>query len=231
MKPRKAAPSVAKKRAGRAETAAPVSDSRDADGSRTNILDVATREFSEKGLSGARIDEIAELTNTSKRMIYYYFRSKEGLYKAVLERCYATVRQMDSSPTLDALPPVEALRELARATFDFHNSHHDFIRIVMNENIHQGVHIRHMPGIKIRSRVVITQLRRLIDRGVEAGVFRTGIDPVELHMTISALCFFNVSNRYTFSFIFQRDMSSAAALRVRRESVAETIERWCCIAG
>lgn len=229
MKPRKLAPSAARKRKASAGTAIAFTESRDADGSRTNILDIATREFSEKGLSGARIDEIAELTNTSKRMIYYYFRSKEGLYKAVLERCYFTVRQMDSSPTLDALPPVEALRELARATFDFHNSHQDFIRIVMNENIHQGVHIRHMPGIKTRSRVVITKLQRLIDRGVEAGLFRSGIDPVELHMTISALCFFNVSNRYTFSFIFQRDMSSAAALQARRESVIDTVERWCCL--
>lgn len=228
MKPRRAVRSSAK-RPVRGGTESRSTEARDADGSRTNILDVATREFSQKGLSGARIDEIAELTNTSKRMIYYYFRSKEGLYKAVLERCYTTVRQMDSSPQLDGLPPVEALRKLARDTFDYHNAHQDFIRIVMNENIHQGVHIRHMPGIKTRSRIVITQLQKLIDRGVQAGLFRTGIDPVELHMSISALCFFNVSNRYTFSFIFQRDMSSGAALQSRREVVEQTIERWCCI--
>jgi AcrR family transcriptional regulator len=228
MKPRKVVRSSGK-RPVRSNKDPQSTESRDADGSRTNILDVATREFSQKGLSGARIDEIAELTNTSKRMIYYYFRSKEGLYKAVLERCYTTVRQMDSSPQLDGLPPVEALRKLARDTFDYHNSHQDFIRIVMNENIHQGVHIRHMPGIKTRSRAVITQLQKLIDRGAEAGLFRPGIDPVELHMSISALCFFNVSNRYTFSFIFQRDMSSAAALQNRREVVEQTIERWCCI--
>jgi AcrR family transcriptional regulator len=221
------------RRSAKEPTARPVApkspDVRDADGSRNNILDVATREFSEKGLSGARVDEIAELTNTSKRMIYYYFRSKEGLYKAVLERCYATVRRIDSSPALDKLPPVEALRELVRVTFDFDNSHHDFIRIVMNENIHQGAHIKRMPAIKTRSRAVIAILQRLIDRGVQAGLFRADIDPVELHMSISALCFFNVSNRYTFGIIFHQDMSSAAALLKRREIVVETIERWCCI--
>jgi len=199
----------------------------DAEIRRENILAVATQEFSEKGLSGARVDEIAERTNTSKRMIYYYFRSKEGLYRAVLERCYTHVRQIDTSLDLDALPPERALAELIRVTFDYHNNHPDFVRIVMNENIHQGAHIVHVPGIKSRNRTVITMLRRLLERGVAARKFRADIDPVELHMSISALSFFNVSNRYTFGIIFQRDLTSAAAVRARRDAVVDIIERWC----
>jgi AcrR family transcriptional regulator len=199
----------------------------DAESSRENILAVATQEFSEKGLSGARVDEIAERTNTSKRMIYYYFRSKEGLYRAVLERCYTHVRQIDTSLDLDSLPPERALGELVRVTFDYHNAHPDFVRIVMNENIHQGAHISHVPSIKSRSRTVITMLRRLLERGVAEGKFRADIDPVELHMSISALSFFNVSNRYTFGTIFQRDLTSAAAVRAHRNVVVDIIERWC----
>ncbi len=199
----------------------------DSGGARENIIAVAMREFSDKGLAGARVDEIAERTQTSKRMIYYYFESKEGLYRAVLERCYAQVREIDSGIDLEGLGPQEALRQLVRVTFDYHTQHPDFVRLVMNENIHQGAHIGHIPAIKTRNQTIIAMMKRLIDRGVDAGCFRRDIDPVELHMTISALCFYNVSNRYTFGRIFQRDMTSVAALAHRREVIVDIIERWC----
>ena len=198
----------------------------DGGGARDNILEVATQEFSEKGLAGARVYEIAERTQTSKRMIYYYFESKEGLYRAVLERCYVQVREIDSGIDLEALGPQEALRELVRVTFDYHIKHPDFVRLVMNENIHHGAHIAHVPSIKTRNQTVIAMLQRLLDRGMQARCFRKDIDPVELHMTITALCFYNVSNRYTFGRIFQRDMTSVAALARRRETIVDIIERW-----
>ena len=97
----------------------------------------------------------------------------------------------------------------------------------MNENIHQAAHIGELASIRTRNRTVIKTLRTLLDRGIEAGVFRPDIEPVELHMSISALCFYNVSNRYTFSRIFERDMTSAAAVASRREVVVDMIMRWC----
>jgi len=201
--------------------------SAEAELSRANILAVATEEFSAKGLSGGRVDEIAERTHTSKRMIYYYFGSKEGLYEAVLEKCYANVRQIDTSLDLESMPPENALRQLVRVTFDFHNTDPDFVRLVMNENIHKGAHIGQVSSIKARAKAVVTMLQGLIDRGVAAKVFRPDLDPVELHMTISALCFYNVSNRYTFGRVFQRDMSSPGELARRRETVVDIVERWC----
>ncbi len=159
-------------------------------------------------------------------MIYYYFGSKEGLYRAVLERSYGHIRMSESSVALDSLPPEEALRQLVRITFDYHNMHPDFVRLVMNENIHQAAHISELASIRTRNRAVIKTLRTLLDRGIEAGLFRSDIDPVELHMSISALCFYNVSNRYTFSKIFERDMTSAAAVAARREVVVDMILRW-----
>jgi AcrR family transcriptional regulator len=198
----------------------------DAEASRADILATATKEFSEKGLSGARVDSIADRTGINKRMIYYYFGSKEGLYRAVLERCYGLIRMSESAVELDSLPPEEALRQHVRITFDYHNMHPDFIRLVMNENIHQGAHISELASIRTRNRAVIRTLRSLLDRGIAAGLFRPDIDPVELHMSISALCFYNVSNRYTFSKIFERDMTSAAAVAARREVVVDMILRW-----
>ncbi len=200
---------------------------RDAAAARANILAVATEEFSRKGLSGSRVDEIAERTNTVKRMIYYYFESKEGLYRAVLEQAYESIRSLEASLDLDARPPDDALRELVRATFDYHNTHPEFVRLVMNENIHHGDHIGRLSNIKARKSTVLGVLRRIIDRGVSQKLFRRDLDPVEVHMSISALCFYNVSNRYTFSRIFDKDMTSPRAIKARRDIVVDIVDRWC----
>jgi len=194
---------------------------------RAKILAAATREFTEKGLSGARVDAIAERTGINKQMIYYYFGNKEGLYQAVLEHSYGHIRMSEAAVNLDALPPAEALRQHVRDTFDYHNTHPEFVRLVMNENIHQGAYIGKLASIKTRSRTIITTMKKLLDRGASAGVFRPDIDPVELHMSISALCFFSVSNRWTFSCIFDRDLTSRSAVIGRREVVVDTIMRWC----
>jgi AcrR family transcriptional regulator len=204
-----------------------VRQTRNADATRKKILDAALVEFGELGLAAGNTDDIAARCGVNKRMIYYYFGSKEGLYRAVLARCYENIRTLESELNTDALPPDEALRQLVRVTFDHHNKQTDFVRLVMNENIHHGEHIAHLAEIKLRNRTVVTMLRKLIDRGVAAGDFRRDLDPIELHMSISALSFFNVSNRYTFSQIFGKDMTSPKALLARREIVVDMIERWC----
>jgi len=202
--------------------------SNDADETRNNILAVATREFADKGLAGARIDEIAEKTNSSKRMIYYYFGGKEELYRAVLEQAYVRIRgrEEEAEERFRELPAEQALRAQIGQTFDYHANNPDFVRLVMNENIHHGEHIGHVPGLKERNRSVIAQLRAIIDKGIADGVFRKDIDPIELHMSISALCFYNVSNRYTFNANFGVDMGAPKAMKKRRDQVAEIILAW-----
>ncbi len=193
------------------------------DETRNNILDVATREFADKGLAGARIDEIAEQTNSSKRMIYYYFGGKDELYRAVLERCYANIRDRELANQFEAMPADEALRAHVGHTFDYQFNHPEFVRLVMNENILHGEHIAHIAGIKERNSYVIASLQAILDKGLASGQFREGIDPVDLHMSISALAFFNVSNRYTFSAIFSRDIGAATEVAKRRLQVIEII--------
>jgi AcrR family transcriptional regulator len=201
------------------------------DRTRNNILEVAQREFSEKGFDGARVDEIAEATQTSKRMIYYHFESKEGLYRAVLERAYEQIRLLEAAIDIDHLSPEEALSELVRVTFNWHNKHTDFVRLVMNENIHRGEHIGTLSGIRSRRQTIVSVLSKLLERGVKAGRFRDDIDPIDLHMSMSALCFYNVSNRHTFSRIFERDMISPRAVASRREVIVDTMLRWCLVEG
>lgn len=191
-----------------------------------DIIEVATKEFSEKGLAGARIDDIAQAMRTSKRMIYYYFGSKEGLYVAVLEEAYRRIRQIETELHLEDLAPEDALRKLVGFTFDYQLANPDFIRLVMNENIHRGEFLAQSKSIQKLNVPVINAVGKVYERGVKAGVFRSGIDPVDLHMSISALCFFNVSNRHTFSLIFKRDLESPAAVAARRDSITEMVVRF-----
>jgi len=189
------------------------------------ILEVATKEFADKGLSGARIDAIAEATHTSKRMIYYYYGSKEGLYLAVLEESYRRMRQIEAELHLEDLEPEAALRRLVGFTFDRHADNEDFIRLVMNENIEQGTYLAQSTSIQQLNVPAIESIRRLYQRGVEQGVFREGLDPVDIHASISALTFFNVSNRHTFGLIF-KDKARNARSADRRASITDMVVRF-----
>jgi AcrR family transcriptional regulator len=188
-----------------------------------DIITVATEEFANKGLAGARIDEIAARTRTSKRMIYYYFGSKEGLYISVLEESYRNIRNIERDLDVDHLSPEDALRELVGFSFDRHQQNPDFVRLVSNENLHHGKYVSQSTSIPTLNVPAIDTIGRIVERGKEEGVFRDDVDPTDLHMSISALCFYNVSNRYTFGTIFKTDMSSPAALERRRQSVVATI--------
>ncbi|MDQ3059933.1 MAG: TetR family transcriptional regulator [Pseudomonadota bacterium] len=192
------------------------------------ILEVATAEFAEKGLSGARIDEIAAATKTSKRMIYYYFGSKEGLYVAVLEEAYRRMRSIEAAQHLEDLEPLAALRRLVAFTFDHHQGNPDYIRLVMCENMERGSYLAQSKIIQELNVPAIQAIRQLYERGVASGVFRPGLDPIDIHASISALTFFNVSNQHTFGLIFKRDTQSAETLAARRRSVIEMVERYLC---
>jgi AcrR family transcriptional regulator len=191
-----------------------------------DIIEVATREFADKGLAGARIDAIAAAMRTSKRMIYYYFGSKEALYLAVLEEAYRRIRAIESEAHLDDLAPEDALRKLVGHTVDYQWNHPEFVRLVQSENIQRAQYLAQSKTIHKLNASAIDGLRRVLERGQKAGVFRAAIDPVDLHMSISALSVFNVANRHTFGLIFSRDFESPGARITRRDSVIEMIVRF-----
>ncbi len=222
--PRKVRPANRRAKSG-AGPAAREPRTNDPERTMADIIEVATHEFSEKGLAGARIDDIAEAMRTSKRMIYYYFGSKEGLYVAVLEAAYRRIRQIEADLHLEDLPPEDALRRLVAFTVDYQWESPDFIRLVMTENIHRGEYLGQSKAIQQLNVPAIEGLRRVYERGVAGGVFRPGLDPVDLHMSISALAFFNVANRHTFSLIFRRELDTPAARVARRDSIVEMLVR------
>ena len=198
----------------------------DPEGTKQNIIEVAAQEFALNGLSGARIDEIAAKTRSSKRMIYYYFGSKEGLYVSALENAYRQVREGEAKLDIEGLPPLDALKRLVEFTFDHHHQHEEFIRMVMIENIHHGEFLERSGVIRDLNVTAIGSIEAIYAKGLADGLFRAGLDPLEIHWQISALCFFNVSNRATFSKIFGKDVGSAAYQESLRRQTVEMVIRF-----
>ncbi|WP_243076558.1 TetR/AcrR family transcriptional regulator [Microbacterium sp. SS28] len=190
---------------------------------RDEILEVAIEEFAANGYTGARVDEIAARTRTTKRMIYYYFGSKQGLYLAVLELAYAQIRRVERGVDVEELSPDEALRKIAEATYDHHTTHQAFIQLVSIENIHRAEHLRQSKTILNENVTAITLLEEVIARGVRENIFRDDVDAIDVHMMISAYACFHVANRHTFAAIFDRDMLDAALQERHRRLIGDMI--------
>jgi AcrR family transcriptional regulator len=205
------------------------SDSRrkyDPEQTKRNILEVATAEFSAMGLAGARVDAIAERTHTTKRMLYYYFGSKEGLYEAVLDKAYGDIRALEQDLRIDELAPREGLLKLVEFTFDYHDKHRDFVRLVTIENIHGAKYLERLKTFRNRNVSVVRTIEDLLARGVASGEFRDDIDPIDLHLMISSLCFHRVGNRHTFGEAFGRDPSHPRLRARHREMVVDAVLRF-----
>jgi AcrR family transcriptional regulator len=200
-----------------------VERTRDRERTRAEILDVATREFAEHGFSGARVDEIAERTRTTKRMLYYYFESKEGLYTAVLERAYARIRAAERDLDVQHLEPVAAIRRLAELTFDHHEAHPEFIRLVSIENIHRAEHMRASGRFADLNTPALDVIGEILDRGRDAGVFRRAAAPIDVHMLISSFCVFRVANRHTWATLFDHDLLDPAERDRHRQMLGDMV--------
>ena len=193
---------------------------------RENILQEAIVEFVQHGLAGARVDAIAERIHTSKRMIYYYFGSKEQLYVEVLEKLYGDIRNTETRMNLTALEPREAIRRLVEFTFDHHDQNVDFVRIVSIENIHNAEYVKRTETIKAMNSKILEGLGETLRRGAELGLFREGLEPLDVHLLINSFSFYRVSNRHTFSEIFQIELSDEAIKQRHREMICESVLRY-----
>jgi AcrR family transcriptional regulator len=207
-----------KRAAGRASTVAA-----EAEQTRQNILKVATEEFAAYGLSGARVDAIAERTLASKRMIYYYFGGKQGLYSAVLEKAYADIRAEEAQSDFANMPPREALQKLIEVTFEYDENHTRFISLVSTENIHRAKTISKLPSIRRINESVIRTLEDILERGQATGEFRQNLVALDVHLLISAFCFFRISNRHTFEASFDCDLFDPKLRARHRRMIVEAI--------
>jgi TetR/AcrR family transcriptional regulator len=196
---------------------------RDAIHPQDRILQAAQAEFARKGYDGARVDAITARANVSKNLLYHHFGSKEELYIRVLERTYETLRRRQGDVPLTGLDPVEAMKRLCESTFQVFIDEPDIIVMLNTENLHRGKHIAKSPIIRALYNRLSDAIRTILDEGERLGVFRTGIDPVELYISISALGYFYLSNRFTLSMIFDRDLKKPENLARRKEHIVDMV--------
>lgn len=196
---------------------------RDPERTRARILEAAIAEFAAKGLDGARINDVAARAETNKRMIYHYFGSKEDLFVAVLEAVYGRIRSLERALRLEDRPSAQAMRELVRFTWQHYRAHPEFLSLLNNENLHQARYLRRSPRIRELHSPLVGTIRRILDRGAAEGVFRGGVDPVQLYVSIAGLGYFYLSNHHTLSTIFDRDLMDPAALDARVAHITEVV--------
>ena len=183
------------------------------DATRRRILEAATSQFAAKGLAGARVDEIAHRAHVSKRMLYHYFGRKDALWLAVLEQAYLNIRSEERELDVSRLSPVAGMRRLIEFTVGYVRSHPEFISLLIGENLHRAKYLRRSRKVRELHTSLLGVIADLLERGRRSGVFRAGVDPAELYITIAALAFFYFSNLHTLSTIFGRNFDSTAARR------------------
>ncbi len=187
---------------------------------------MATEAFAEFGYDGTKVDEIAERTHTTKRMIYYYFGSKEKLYIAVLENAYRGIREAEQSQHVGDLEPVEAVRRIAELTYDHHRNHTDFIRLVSIENINHGRFIRRLDSLRELNQPALGLLEDVLERGRLDGSLRSDVDSIDVHLMISSYCFFQVANQHTFGYLFERDLMAEDRRDHYRDLIGDVVVAW-----
>lgn len=190
-------------------------NARDPERTKAVILAAATEEITAKGLGGARVDEIAKRAGVNKRMIYHYFGDKDGLYLAVLEAAYEEIRVEEIKLDLGKRDPVEGMRELLQFTWGYYREHPEFLSLLATENLHRAAYLKRSKKIRELHSPLVDIIGDLLQRGVKTKVFRKGVDPVELYISIAALGFFYLSNRYTLSTIFGRNLTSPENIKAR----------------
>lgn len=186
---------------------------------RRSLLAAARAAFAEGGLEGARVDDIARRAGVNKQLVYHYFGSKDGLYTTVLEEVYQEIRAQESALALNAFPPEEAMRKLVEFSFDYLEKNPDFVRILADENAHRGRHLRGSHVVEEVNRPIIDLIRTTLARGAADGIFKGGLDPLHIYLSIAGMSFFFFANRHTLSRAFSANLETPAGIAERRAHI------------
>jgi TetR/AcrR family transcriptional regulator len=196
---------------------------RDPAATQRKLLTAARREFSDRGLAGARVDEIAARAGVNKQLVYHYFGDKDALYRAVIEWVYEEIRARERELNLDGLPPEQAIKKLIESSFDYLAAHPDFIVLLNDENRGGARHVRGSRKLEAMHSPLVSMVSSILSEGVKAGVFRKGINAVHLYISIAGLSYFYFSNTPTLSAIFGKNLSSRTARLARRKHVVDLV--------
>lgn len=199
---------------------------RDAARARAELLGIATQEFARVGYFGARVDEIAARSSTTKRMIYYYFGDKDGLFTAVLEHAYADIRAAEKALDLSHLSPRDALARFIDHTFRYHAAHPELARLVASENALDAVHLRQSSRQAGTNLPILQTLDDILVRGRADGSFVRDVSAVNLHLQMSAIALFRITNAPTIDATFGVRIDSTESLEVFIATMTDMVCTW-----
>lgn len=201
---------------------------RDPDRTRERIIEAATAEFARYGYDGARVDRIVQRAKISKNLLYHHFGGKEPLFIKVMENAYLLMRNHHRDFQIKGLGPIEGMRSLVSYTFQHFLDHPEIISLLNSENLHKAQHIAKSKEIKQLYNPLLDTIGELLAEGQRQGVFRTGVDPVDLYISLSGISYFYLSNQYTLGTIFNTDLSAEARIEQRRAHMIEVIVGYLC---
>ena len=196
---------------------------RDAERTKAEILQAARDEFCEQGFNGARVDAIAARARANKRLLYHYYGNKEALYAAVLLDSYEEIRRGERELSLNQFDPAEAMDRLVRFTFRHFLANPWFPRLLAVENLQNARFLKQIKDIPALHSPLVSEIRDILKRGAETGVFRKDVDPMQLYISIAGLGYFYVSNMRTLSVIFGRDLSQFAMIQEREAQAVQMV--------
>jgi TetR/AcrR family transcriptional regulator len=191
--------------------------------SRETLLQAAKEAFAARGLEGARVDDIARRAKINKQLVYHYFGSKDGLYTAVLEQIYREIREREQELHLASFPAEEAMRRLVEFSFDYLEQNPEFVALISDENAHDGRHLQASSQVEEMNRPIIDLLRETLERGTREGIFRKGLDPLHIYLSIAGMAYFYFANVHTLSRIFNRPLGSETAIAERRAHIVDFV--------
>ncbi len=196
---------------------------RNADATRAKILQAALSEFSERGLPAASTDDIADRCGVNKRMIYYYFGSKEGLYLSALESVFEKFVALEREIEVEHLEPAAAIEAMINLKIDYYVKNPHFVSFLTMENFYKARHLRKSKKLEMFKTPLTDVIARILKRGQSSGQFRQDVDPVDFYVSMCALCIMYFSNQHSLGVIFEREMTSDVNIERRRRTVVEFV--------
>lgn len=200
---------------------------RDSEKSREDILNAAEQEFADKGIYGARVDEIAAKANINKRMIYEYFGNKEELYKAVLAKSYSRLGQKEFLLLSEDIGTVEAIKRIIVLYFEFLRDNPTYVNLIQWENLNRGHYIQEIDFSNIKS-PSFSKFKDIINKGKEEGTIRKEVDTDQFLLSLLTFTFSYFSNRYTLTKLLGVSMEDELNIKKRIDHVTEMFLAYLC---
>lgn len=198
---------------------------------RRALLDAGRTEFANYGYDGARLERIVAKVGCAKRMLYYYFGNKKDVYLAVIEQSYLDIRDSEEQLNLDALPPLHALHALAQKSFEYHEHNQEFTRLVLQENFQGGEMLGQISQTELLRKAALEPIERILQRGVDQGIFKTGISAVDVHYLISALSSFRVDHAATWQSLLKVDLLGESLRQRHLQILCDQLDALVCLPG